>query len=95
MVFCKLLLSLADVVASTKIVPIPRFHVDALSPKEFDDLYLDKQPVILSSTTFCPEDLTAENIGTFCHGDVQNFIKIEARELKENKENSFPQQIHA
>lgn len=62
-------------VVNARIVQLPRFHVDALSPEEFDKLYLDKEPVILSGATTCPKGLTVDTIGTFCHGNVKHYIQ--------------------
>jgi len=75
MALLKLKLVGMHVAVSSKVVPISRFHVDALSPEAFDELYLDKLPVILSGTSTCPRGLTVDTIGTVCHGDVKHYVR--------------------
>ena len=52
------------------IEPLPRVHVDDLSNEDFDSLFLDRLPVVLSGTTACPKDLSFSHLEEHCDGSV-------------------------
>lgn len=58
-----------------EVLPLPKFSVDSLSLEQFDEVYLDKLPVIISGSTACPKDVDFTNIHDVCVGKLPgNFV---------------------
>ena len=74
---CIAFMSSAAIGTAMTIKPLPKIHVDSLSPQTFDAVYLDKAPVILVGSsnaiaTACPaEKLQLSKIEQSCSGWVQ------------------------
>eukprot|EP00747_Dinoflagellata_sp_TGD_P147277 gnl/TRDRNA2_/TRDRNA2_176794_c0_seq6.p1 gnl/TRDRNA2_/TRDRNA2_176794_c0~~gnl/TRDRNA2_/TRDRNA2_176794_c0_seq6.p1 ORF type:complete len:439 (-),score=40.50 gnl/TRDRNA2_/TRDRNA2_176794_c0_seq6:325-1497(-) len=51
-----------------KILPMARRTVDDLKFLEFDEVYLDSLPLILTGASICPSSVTLANVGSFCQG---------------------------
>eukprot|EP00747_Dinoflagellata_sp_TGD_P147274 gnl/TRDRNA2_/TRDRNA2_176794_c0_seq3.p1 gnl/TRDRNA2_/TRDRNA2_176794_c0~~gnl/TRDRNA2_/TRDRNA2_176794_c0_seq3.p1 ORF type:complete len:461 (-),score=44.76 gnl/TRDRNA2_/TRDRNA2_176794_c0_seq3:325-1500(-) len=51
-----------------KILPMARRTVDELKFSEFDKVYLDSLPLILTGASICPSGVTLANVGSFCQG---------------------------
>lgn len=62
--------------------PLPKVHVDDLPPAQFDAIYLDQLPVIITGTTTCPTQLSDfQHIDQHCSGWIPgNYVKTKARD---------------
>uniref|UniRef100_A0A7S4MKJ7 JmjC domain-containing protein n=1 Tax=Odontella aurita TaxID=265563 RepID=A0A7S4MKJ7_9STRA len=61
------------------IKPLPKVHVNEITPKQFDDIFLDRLPVIITGTTACPAELDLDTLEQHCGGWVPgNYVKVQA-----------------
>eukprot|EP00814_Leptocylindrus_danicus_P003859 CAMPEP_0116011306 /NCGR_PEP_ID=MMETSP0321-20121206/4496_1 /TAXON_ID=163516 /ORGANISM="Leptocylindrus danicus var. danicus, Strain B650" /LENGTH=478 /DNA_ID=CAMNT_0003480527 /DNA_START=45 /DNA_END=1479 /DNA_ORIENTATION=+ len=80
--------------------PLPKVHVDDLKD-QFDEMYLDQLPVIITGTTACPGQLSDfQHINRHCGGWVPgNYVKTKANNANEaqwagfNKATGFDEKI--
>ena len=61
------------------IVNLPRHAVSELSFADFDRLYLDKRPVILTGATICPDNVTLDNVGDSCSHEKRHGWQVGGR----------------
>lgn len=83
LVFCWTLwlLSLRALANAALVVPIPRVRVDTLSVQDFDEKYLDREPVILEGASTCPANIaSSEALGPHCTGDIGRHVHVKTKQ---------------